>query len=211
MKKSSSYFLISLLSLNLLLISCGKSFKGKTGTTTPPTKNIAYKFDSQNMCWSQSSIVGGSLMSENDPLSKSMVIILSTFEDIKTNTKHAYHCSGTLIEKNHILSAAHCFQKVGEKLLAASFVTANNMNCGSSFNKNLVFPINLDQIFYPKEFTAFEQPSSNSANNDIAIVSFEAILPTDYVPLPLSSMDLKKINSNQVKNLLLVGYGSTGT
>ncbi|WP_347358237.1 serine protease [Bdellovibrio sp.] len=121
----------------------------------------------------ENAIVGGANTSKNDTISNYVVLIY----DNPTKT----YCTGTLIKKNLILTAAHC---VGAKASDLSLAFGINPLSG-----NYV----LRQAYKTATHDKYKKQNSKD-RNDLGLISLKESLPSNYRPveLPDSTFPLKK-------------------
>lgn len=102
-------------------------------------------------------------------------------------------CSGTLISRHIVLTAAHC---IGSDVENMKVLLGPNLNDG----KAIIIDVDKMQVH---EFFA---PLSKTDRSDIALLYFKTELPADYKPIALPPADDKL---SALDNLYLVGYGDT--
>lgn len=122
-------------------------------------------------------IVGGVTLS--DPLPKYLIesdrIQMKSHTVVLLNTQNASthsRCTGTLIEKNIILTAAHCIPETLDNLwvVPAQFEFA-------VLERHAV----VDKIIH-ESYKKFDLPKFNAPNYDLALVKFSGDLPEGYQP-----------------------------
>lgn len=143
-------------------------------------------------------IVGGRPLAIKNPLSASTVLLLH--EDSK-DSENISACTGTLIDRDTILTAAHCVEKSGAGKTVAAFT--NNMTCAAKAQSRTMRKI-VAQVIHA-DYIYGDDPVNNAAS-DIAVLKFEGELPLGYEVrnLPLRSYDLALADE-----LIMSGYGKT--
>lgn len=144
---------------------------------------------------SQTKVVNGEDVRAGDPLAGSTVALVSFLGQ--------EFCSGTLIDKRHIITAAHCKGGVGFGFLAAFGPVAkagvtpdDHVIIGASFHANEAF-----------NAEAATRGAGEVPINDIALVTLSADAPSDATPVPF----LSRGDSLQPGDTITVaGYGLTG-
>lgn len=110
-------------------------------------------------------------MDNTDPdlveIASHSVVLLNT----ENQSSHS-RCTGTLISKNVILTAAHCVDADIESL----WVVTSNFEFAVSERHSV------SKIIRHENYKTFARPSDMQANNDVALVQFEGSLPGFYQP-----------------------------
>ncbi|GEM_PF-2110940 len=181
-----------------------KTNVSKTEPIEPPKK--VYRFDESKGCYSEG-IVNGYVADQSNPLKSHVVMVLSRFQkDDFSSEVLSTLCTGTLIDSNTVLTAAHCFPK---NTISTQIIASINLFCSSGFNKRLVysaFNVNIHPQYRHKN-----TPSSTSPDFDIATVKFDGILPPPYAPLKLAPVDIRSEMTNPASQMIMIGYGRTHT
>lgn len=189
----------------LLLWSLSACQKTSRVATEKAHKTPKYKLDSQNGCFVPS-IVGGVKVTNENPLINHLVLLMTASKEDSHKTTI---CSGTLIDKNTVLTAAHCFNNASTPYASSVLATAD-LYCSSGFNKNLMYEIS--SVYIHPQYKMENEPSKNSPDYDLAVVKFSGMLPDHYQPLKLSEkniLDETLLQSNL--QIILSGYGRTST
>lgn len=173
-----------------------------------------YKLDEKNGCYYQSGIVGGKPVSSSDPFKNKTVLIWNEFEDASAPADKKLKveiCTGTLIDRKVILTAAHCISEPKSK----TFVIFNNsLLCSEGMNKKLAYRT-LKSVMNPIWEKAWqadpklsEHMNSETNNGDLALLLLEKPAPTDYPTIDLWTTEPIPLNSGL---LIQIGYGRTAT
>jgi hypothetical protein len=160
--------------LTFLVLSCG-------GASTPP---------------SQLDLVGGQPVPETSPAFKSTV----SLSKINRSGFDSF-CSGTLIARNLVLTAAHCVDGMKN---TKQFVVLFGQ--GEDDPQAVTVPVAAFQSYLPKEGSRY------FPNFDIAWVKLEGEAPAGYEPAEiLRSADQLKPLVGKTDAVLLSGFGRTKT
>ena len=142
-------------------------------------------------------IVGGQsfTLTNTDPdantIASHTVVLLNT-----TNLSMHSRCTGTLIAKNIILTAAHCV----DAELTALWVVTSVYEFAVSERHPVI------QIIRHENYTAFSRPFDDKPNDDLALVKFSGDLPSFYKPTSWVS----SFNPSVKRFWLpIAGYGET--
>lgn len=206
----SRFFGGSLILFTLIgsLISCQKGTSrnvGRTQNDDVPQKT--YRFDSSQGCYTEG-IVNGVTAKSDNPLNNHLVMIMTRFhKEFDTNSEVlATLCTGTLIGPNTVLTAAHCFPR---NSIDSQIVASMNLFCSSGFNRQLIYSVVQTNIHPMYKFK--DAPSPASPDYDIAVVKFEGILPSHYVPLEVTKPNILAEREKPFSQLVMAGYGRTRT
>lgn len=140
-------------------------------------------------------IVGGDVLASDNDLSSStvMVIHLNKNEEVSI-------CTGTLIDSNKVLSAAHCTTPHGKKTVIAF---TNNVSCLAQAPKRTLRLVTQEAI-HPDY--SYDEITINKASSDLAVFKFKGDLPVGYKVRKLPEANFTVIPSDQI---VLTGYGAT--
>lgn len=153
-----------------------------------PTKSITSSIENLK----SPAIINGSLVSADEALASHVVMV----HDLKNN----YVCTGALIAKNTVLTAAHCLSKkhnLFEIIFSRTAYKAMNEKNKISIRKASKIVIHEDY-----EFDENKAPASNQA--DIGLVYFEGYLPEGYA---IANVMLESDLLQKGQNVILAGYG----
>lgn len=156
-----------------------------------PVKNIQfvmtdkYLFENNNY-----SIIGGKDISSTDSLSHSVVGIY--------DTKTRFICTGSIIDQNIILTAAHCIESLPEKLI---IIFGLDFSVFDLNQKNFLRTAQKVKI-HPK-FSG--DPKTDLDWNDIALIQFSGGLPDGFKPIEFLE---KNVQLNQGMSVQMAGFGA---
>ncbi len=165
-----------------------------------------------NLNFSSSRIVNGESVEDADPISKSTVALY--FLISTQNGTVANFCTGTLIKKNVVLTAAHCLKDASEldlKVPLETFVSRIRVGFGTQIVDSITNP--KVSFLKVKNFSVHPEYISNSVKTalekpmpDMALLQLESNAPAPYIPAALG------VNPNLLQEgtlLTLAGYGYT--
>lgn len=141
-------------------------------------------------------IVGGTVVSSTDPLSKSIVGIYiknRVTQDIET-------CTGSLLPNNLVITAAHCVSDLNGAVDAVVIFSANIDLKGFTISQAR----RVDNKVIAKWWGAKDHETVNTG--DIALLHYVGATPKGYVPATLLSDESVLSDGAQV---VLAGYGAT--
>ncbi|WP_374028869.1 trypsin-like serine protease [Bdellovibrio bacteriovorus] len=139
-------------------------------------------------------IVGGEILGSNNPLSESTVFVIHKDIEGKTGI-----CTGTLIDDDKVLTAAHCTTPGGRSQIAFT----NNASCTIAAPKRTRRAV-VDEAVHP-DYTYFNKTLLN-AGRDLAIMKFSGGIPEGYKVRALPSETYQASKDDQ---LVMSGYGVT--
>lgn len=145
-------------------------------------------------------IIGGKVVTAEDSESKSTVLVL-IFDPTISKMRN---CTGTLIQQNLLVSAAHCFleidgTKLSEKIRIFLFF-GSTYDGGAS--DDLIEISWKDVVTHPQYSP--ETPGQGSGN-DISVIRINGKIPGHYKPVRLAVTEAK--SNYEGANVILAGFG----
>lgn len=174
-----------------------------------PQKNADSSFSTIKA--NNSAIIGGQLSDENFRKANGLVAVITTQVNEKGEAMSAI-CTGTLIQKNIVLTAAHCFMPSGPKVQMYVQVFFENDITPKFDDKGVRIPrklsgANVDAVTvnedYYNNLVARKAPSS-----DLALARLSKDAPADYQLAKLPK-DENFVQVQPKSKLTLAGYGVT--
>jgi V8-like Glu-specific endopeptidase len=146
-------------------------------------------------------IVGGSKISL-----QTSVLAKSTVGIVIADSRGTSTCSGTLIGKSYVVTAAHCFAEVMPKEVTNEVIQKTNVIFGESTKtgrKVSVSKILIHPDFKPKEMTRFPD-FPKAARNDIALLTLSETAPEPYSPVAILPLEVGLQNGEKIR---VAGFG----
>ncbi len=145
---------------------------------------------SASMAYHKPFIIGGDSVKETEPAAYSTVALMS----VNDSQRLRPNCTGTLISKNLILTAAHCVDRTKPEKIAISFSTEVT---------NIFNPETMRKVKAIKTHSKFNQPSGK---NDIALIVIEDVAPSVAQPIQILEPEYNLVVG---QTMLLAGFGVT--
>ena len=150
----------------------------------------------QTPSMSDTKIVGGTLASAADAVTKSTVALVGADGE--------FFCSGSLVTSIHVVTAAHCLKDfpVGEKLTVVFGITAKNGQVPLSKKreaKKFIVHAGYDEV-------AMDEEEASRPPNDIAFITLKSAAPSGYTPVSVLTTRTALIAG---ETLTLAGFGLT--
>lgn len=161
---------------------------------------------------SQSSIVNGEAVIEEDPIAKSTVAIYLT--DTAQPGELRNFCTGTLIAKNIILTAAHCMKDLAdmlripsEELIARSRIAFGTQVVTQESDTRVSFGTIKQVLVHPDYTSGMVRNAKRVPMPDLALILLEKDAPETAVPATIG-LNLGHLIKSGTP-LTLAGYGVT--
>jgi len=163
--------------------------------------------------FAQSKIVNGEPVAEEDSVAKSTVALYLADKEQSGAIRNI--CTGTLISKNIVISAAHCFKDVAEiflKIPLDELVQRIRIGFGTQIVKNesdtrVTFIKIKKVIIHPDYVSNMVKHAKRIPMPDLSLIQLETDAPETAVPT-LLGLDLGNLIQKGTP-LILAGYGLT--
>jgi secreted trypsin-like serine protease len=163
---NSSYLLNFSVILSLLFLSC----------VTPKSQDSSPK------------ITGGNLVSPDDPIARATVALVE--KDRQNPQRWFVICSGTLVSRNLVITAAHCIDD--EKNITIQFLGLGQERDKTHQGTGI-------------KHADYGKPYNETFSFDLALVRLNQPAPSSMVPVPIAKKGEFQINDS----VILAGYGVT--
>lgn len=153
-------------------------------------------------------IVGGKTLHKDSWLAKGIVFIVQEYEE--NNVRKTSMCTGSLVDQNIVLTAAHCVDKAKysyHKDIRVYF--SNQPECDKESGQLKNVRREVDAMKIHGNWRSKGHPDHGkfqAVRGDVALLRLSEKAPADFYPLKLSEdfIDMKASS-----NILLAGYGQT--
>ncbi len=142
-------------------------------------------------------MLGGRMLRERDPQGPSRGVVM--VEMMRGDYPVAV-CTGTVIARNVVLTAAHCFDENLVPGVTSFYIVLDSFQDGGSFQK--AFPGT--RVESHPGYIPYNKRKPEFLQNDIALAFFEGQLPADIQPVPIDQDTSASYKNRAVE---VYGYG----
>lgn len=177
-------------------------------TSCSPASKALSSYDSiKSEESTNANIVGGKESDLQFQQDHGIVAVIIVLENIFGQTGQSL-CTGTLIDKKIILTAAHCVQDTGRTHVKSVYVAFTNNLSGLKKENVLKADAYLAHEDFLKDVN-FDNPIDKTIWNDIALIRLETEAPSTFKfsALPLNSDIINEIKAAKAKKLSFSGFG----
>ncbi len=161
---------------------------------------IAQKITCENGQVKEVGIFGGETLSSDSLLSKGMVLIYQSM-----GSAGGAFCTGSLIDSNIVLTAAHCVPPAGANPETVSVYWSVDPICSVVQNGDQSLTRVADKIEVHKSYDLYQKGESDE-HGDVAMIRLNEPAPVDAVPAKLLG---KSVKLNSKSKILVAGFGKT--
>lgn len=161
---------------------------------------VAQKVTCENGQVKEVGIFGGETLNSDSTLAKGMVLVYRSMGD-----QGGSFCTGTLIDTNIILTAAHCVPALGANPETVSVYWSVDPICSVVQNGDQSLIRVADEISVHKSYY-LSGLGLGKERGDIAMIRIKDIAPVEMVPAKLVKKSLKLTESSKI---LVAGFGKT--
>jgi V8-like Glu-specific endopeptidase len=185
---------------------------------SPTTNNKAsvqseYSSEGFQLGLAQSRIVNGEPVADEDPVAKSTVALYLADKEQTGSVRNI--CTGTLIAKNIVISAAHCFKDVAElflKIPLDELIQRMRIGFGTQIVKSesdsrVTFIKIKKVILHPDYVSNMVKQAKRIPMPDLSLIQLESDAPDSAIPT-LLGLNMSNIIQKGTP-LTLAGYGLT--
>jgi len=145
-------------------------------------------------------IIGGKTVSSESLVAKGTVFILHTSYDLKEDKEKMMACTGSLIDENIVLTAAHCVPSNEDQARLRVAFSVDPICTIEADGKGALRRV--EKVVVHPKYNAMTEDS----DYDLALVRFSGVAPSGHVPFRLVKKSIELTPSSQI---YVAGYGRT--